>query len=155
MSRTRPGFSGTSFFINSHRMKTSGFRALLLCLATFAALSCAREVAGTEDLLVGKWILAERTVDNVRDSLSECQLLSGIEFKADNICILVDACTTKSVNSGWSYRYGMLNVSYDLPAAYYIEQLDGSSLRLRRNDITAAGLLQVTVITYSKSIGQP
>jgi hypothetical protein len=46
----------------------------------------------------------------------------------------------------------MLNISNHLPAAYYIEQLDGSVLRIRRSDITEAGKLQVTVFSYSKSI---
>jgi hypothetical protein len=133
-------------------MKTSGFRALLLCLVTFAGFSCTPEDIPAEELLVGNWILTSKSIDNVPDTLSECALSSGIEFKANQICILNDACALKSINSGWSYRNGMLNISSHLPAAYYIEQLDGSVLRIRRSDITEAGKLQVTVFSYSKSI---
>lgn len=123
-----------------------------MCLVTCAAFSCTREETGTEELLVGKWILSGRTIDNVRDTLTECELKSGLEFSANSICILFDACAVKSINSGWSYRNGMLNIADDLPAAYYIEQLDAAVLTIRRNDITAAGILQITVTSYSRSI---
>ncbi len=124
----------------------------MLCLVTFAGFSCTPEDIPAEELLVGNWILTSKSIDNVPDTLSECALSSGIEFKANQICILNDACALKSINSGWSYRNGMLNISSHLPAAYYIEQLDGSVLRIRRSDITEAGKLQVTVFSYSKSI---
>jgi hypothetical protein len=45
----------------------------------------------------------------------------------------------------------MLNVSEILPAAFYIEQLDETILKIKRNDISAEGNLQVTVLTYIKS----
>jgi hypothetical protein len=147
-----PGFPGHPFFFNSYRMKTSGFRSLLLCLLTITVFSCTKDDTGTEELLVGKWVLTARSVDDLPNTLTECELKSDMEFRANSICVLFDACTVKSVNSGWSYRYGMLNISQHLPAAYYIDQLDESVLRIRRNDITAAGILQVTVLTYSRAV---
>jgi hypothetical protein len=77
---------------------------------------------------------------------------SSIEFKANNLCIIYDACSEKSTHTGWNYKYSMLNISAHLPAAYYIEQLDDSALRIRRNDISQAGILQVTVSAYSRGI---
>ncbi len=121
-----------------------------MCLVTLAALSCTRKETNTEELLLGRWFLTERTIDTIRDTLSECELQSGMEFSANGICILHDACAVKSINSGWSYRNGMLNIAEDLPAAYYIEQLNASILSIRRNDISAAGTLQVTVSSYSR-----
>ncbi len=51
---------------------------------------------------------------------------------------------------GWSIQSEMLNISVDLPAAYYIETLDGNNLALKRYDFDDSGNLQITVSKYKK-----
>jgi len=149
MSRIISGFFGASFF-KFHRMETVGFRVLFICVVSFAAFSCSNEDRSTEERLAGKWILADRKVDSVTVTLSECEMQSYIEFQVNNLCVIHDACLAESTNSGWSYQNGMLNISAHLPAAWYIDQLDDAVLMIRRNDISPSGLLQVTVRTYSR-----
>jgi hypothetical protein len=127
-------------------------KVLTFCALVLLPLSCKKESASTEDLILGKWTLTEKTVDQVPVILSDCEKLNTIEFRLNNFCLLYDGCAADSVNSGWDYKYGMLNISKQLPAAYYIEQLDGTSLKIRRNDIAAEGNLQVTVLSWLKKL---
>lgn len=131
-------------------MKTVAIRTLTFCLLALAVFSCKKEDNNTESLLIGKWILVDKMVDNSAVSLSDCEKLSTITFQADNICYLYNACANKTTNSGWSYKDGMLNISEYLPAAFYIDQLDNASLKIRRSDISPQGNLQVTILGYSK-----
>lgn len=133
-------------------MKAVGIKVLFLCLVALTVFTCKKEEPGFEELLVGKWILTDKIIDNVPATLSDCEKQGSIEFLANSLCILHNACMDESTNSGWSYKDGMLNISRHLPAAYYIELLDDTSLKIRRNDITPAGSLQVTVTHYSRGI---
>lgn len=119
-------------------------------MLAIVSLSCKKEDAGIEDQIIGKWVLTEKTVDNAPAMLSDCEKQSTIEFQVYNICLLYDGCTDKTTNSGWNYKDGMLNISKHLPAAYYIEQLDNASLKIRRNDISPSGTLQKTILLYVK-----
>lgn len=132
-------------------MKAASLKVLMICALTFAAFSCTKEDVSIEDQLIGKWTLTERTVGNVPDTLSECEMTSRIELQLNNACLLVDGCTGDTTHSGWNYKYEMLNISYLLPAAFYIEQLDNAALKIKRNDISSSGELQITILSYTKT----
>ena len=131
-------------------MNSVTLRVTILGVLLLAAFSCSKEEAGVETRIIGIWRLTEKVVDQVPAALSECELASTLEFQENNLCVLLDGCTNKITNSGWNYRYDMLNISVQLPAAYYIEKLDGESLVIRRQDITTDGNLMVSVLTYIK-----
>jgi len=140
-----------SFMINtSYRMKTIALRILTFCLLALVVYSCKKDDDNTESALIGKWILVDKMVDNSTVVLTDCEKLSTITFEADNISYLFDACGNKTINSGWNYKDGMLDISDYLPVAFYIEQLDNTTLKIRRNDISPQGSLQVTILGYSK-----
>lgn len=131
-------------------MKTVALRTLTFCLLTLAVFSCKKEDNTTESQLIGKWILVDKMVDNSAVTLSDCEKMSTITFQADNNSYLYDGCGNKTSNSGWVYKNGMLSLSEYLPAAFYIDQLDNASLKIRRSDISSQGSLQVTILGYSK-----
>jgi hypothetical protein len=131
-------------------MKAIAFRVATICLLAAGLISCAGDDPGIEDQLIGKWMLTGKTVSDIPVVLSDCEKSGVIEFRTGNACLLVDACAGDSVNSGWNYKYDMVNISAHLPAAYYVDQIDVSVLTLRRNDITDAGNLQVTLLSYVK-----
>jgi hypothetical protein len=119
-------------------------------MLAFFAISCNKDSISIEDQLIGKWILTDKTVSDIPAILSECEKLSTIEFRGNNYCLLYDACADDTTHSGWNYKYEMLNISEHLPAAYYIDQLDDTSLIVSRKDISSAGDLEVTVLSYVK-----
>jgi len=122
----------------------------MFCLLAIVVFSCTKEDAGVEDQLTGKWMLQDKTVDDAQIELTDCEKMNTIEFRENNFCLLYDACNDVTTNSGWNYKYGMLNISEHLPAAYYIEQIDVNTLKMKRNDINSEGNLQVTVLTWLK-----
>lgn len=129
-------------------MKSRNPNYLLLTLFMLFAISCAEEEPGIDDQLLGTWELTGKSIDNQPVTLSACEQLNTLEFQEYNLCILYDGCTGDSIFSGWNYTYDMLNIAALLPAGYYIEQLDDSSLVIKRNDLTDAGELQETVLSY-------
>ena len=133
-------------------MKAAAFKVVTICLLAAGMLYCTGEEPGIEDQLIGKWTLTGKTIGDVPVVLTDCEKSGSVEFRANNACLLVNACTADSVNSGWNYKYDMLNISAHLPAAYYIDQLDESALTVRRNDITAEGNLQVTLLSYVREL---
>lgn len=133
-------------------MKAIALKIVTFCLLFITIFSCTKEDDNTEVLLIGTWTLTEKTLDNVPVVLSDCEKLSYIEIRDKNICLLYDNCLGKTTNSGWSYKSAMLNISEYLPAAFYIEHLDQTSLKLKRNDISTEGILQVTILSYSKEL---
>lgn len=131
-------------------MKSIALKILPLFLAFLLVNACSKEEESIEDQLLGMWSLSAKSIDNSPVSLSDCEKLSTIEFQEKNFCILYDGCTQTSMNSGWNYKYDMLNIAQHLPAAFYIETLDKTTLLLRENSITSEGDLQKTVLTYTK-----
>jgi hypothetical protein len=133
-------------------MKALALKIVTLCLLLITVFSCTKEDDNTETLLVGTWALTEKTIDAAPVVLSDCEEQSYIDIREKNICLLYDDCLSKATNSGWSYKSAMLNISEYLPAAFYIDHLDNSTLRLKRNDISTDGNLQVTILSYSKIV---
>jgi hypothetical protein len=121
---------------------------LFLLLFMFFATSCAEEEPGIYDQLLGSWGLTAKSIDNQPVTLSACEQLSTLEFQEYNLCILYDGCAGDSVFSGWNYTYDMVNIAAQLPAGYYVEQIDESSLVIMRKDLTDAGDLQETELSY-------
>ena len=132
-------------------MKAYALKVLTFSALAIVAFSCKKDNVSIEDQLINNWILTEKTVGGAPFTLIDCEKKSSIDFQANNFCLLYNACTNETTNSGWNYKSGMLNVSEILPAAFYIEQLDDTILKIKRNDISADGNLQVTVLTYTKS----
>lgn len=132
-------------------MKAIVFKIVAFSFFLFAVFSCEKEEENIDIQLVGKWKLSEKIIGGSVAALSECEKQSTIELKEKNLCLLYDACNDLSVNSGWSYKSDMLNISEYLPAAFYVDQLDKSSMTLRRNDISPEGNLQVTVLKYNRT----
>ncbi len=128
----------------------------IILLAFFAvfigfSISCKKEESNNvESQLVGKWKLTTKTVDNQSVQLTDCETLSRMEFQEKNLCIISDSCAHAVIRSGWSYKYDMLNIAKQLPAAYYIISVTSTDLQLKRNDFSAEGKLQVSVFNYSK-----
>jgi hypothetical protein len=123
---------------------------LALCILTLVAFSCKKSDVSTEDLLISTWTLTDKTIDNIPVTLTDCEKQMTMEFQVNNFCLVYNACSKETINSGWIYKYEMLNISECLPAAFYIQQLDNASLKLMRKDISSEGNLQVTVLSYIK-----
>ena len=132
-------------------MKAIALKTLTLCLLILLVFSCKKEEENLEIQLTGKWSLTEKSVDNIPVTLSACEKESYLDLQEKNQCVIYNACSDESINSGWNYKDEMLNISEYLPAAFYIEQLDNTSLKLKRNDISSEGNLQVTFLQYSKN----
>ena len=131
-------------------MKAFALNVITVCLLALSVFSCKKDSPAIEDQLIGKWKLTEKTSGNIPVVLTDCEKQNSIEFQANNFCLLFDSCSDATINSGWNYKYEMLNISEHLPAAYYIVQLDATTLKIRRNDISADGSLLVTLLTYVK-----
>ncbi len=132
-------------------MKAIVFKIVAFSFLLFAVFSCEEEEEKLDIQLVGKWKLSEKIVGSSVAALSECEMQSTVELKEKNLCTLYDACNDLSINSGWSYKSDMLNISEYLPAAFYVDQVDKTTLTLRRKDISSEGTLQVTVLKYIRS----
>lgn len=131
-------------------MKAFTSIALTISFLFLITSSCQKEEISMEDQLIGKWKLTNATIDGTAVVLSDCEKEETIDLQASNICRLYDSCSDVTTNSGWNYKSGMLNISEYLPAAFYIELVDKTSLRISRKDITAEGNLQQTILDYVK-----
>jgi hypothetical protein len=131
-------------------MKAVALKAFLCGFFVLVSISCAKEESGIGDQLIGHWKLTAKSIDNLPVSLSACEQQNGIIFQENNICLLIDGCTGDTANSGWNYKDEMLNISIHLPAAYYVDQVDEATLKIRRKDISPEGNLQVTLLSYLK-----
>ncbi len=132
-------------------MKTLNPIYLLVLLLVFFVAACTEEDVGMEGQLTGTWKLSSKTVDEMAVVLSECEKQNILELQDYNFCLMIDGCTQDTVFSGWNYTYDMLSISVLLPAAFYVEQIDATSLVLKRNDITSEGELQETTLSYLRN----
>ena len=133
-------------------MKTLNPTYLFLLLFMFFATACEEEAPDVYDQLLGTWELTAKSIDDQPVALTECEQLNTLEFQEYNLCILYDGCAGDSIFSGWNYTYDMLNIAAQLPAAYYVEQIDESSLVIMRKDLTDAGALQETELSYIRNL---
>jgi len=132
-------------------MKGTKLLIFLFLAITGIIVSCDKDETTTESLLLGKWKLTGKTIDASAVNLTNCEGLSRLELYEKNLCLIADSCQHKVIRSGWSYKYDMLNIAYDLPAAYYVETVNSTTLQLKRKDFSALGNLQITILNYSKA----
>jgi hypothetical protein len=125
------------------------FPVLFFVAFLIAACDNEDEVELQKEQIVGAWLLASMTVDgqpaNIAGSIDLIQFQSSSVFKRYYME------TDKSSVGGWSIEGGMLNISLDLPVAYYIEELTVSALSLKAVEFDAAGSLVTTVKKYDKA----
>lgn len=122
--------------------------ALLVCCLGILVTSC-KDEDKTSDLIVGTWKLTAVQVDGNSEDISTKADL--IQFQANSIFQSYNSSAGVKTRGGWSYEGNMLNISLDLPAAYYIESVNSTSLELKRYDIKEEGGLQTTLLFYEKA----
>ncbi len=132
-------------------MKSKTFILINAILFFLIVSACSKEEPDrVDDLLIGLWMLSEKTVDSEPIILDDCEKQSSLEFHENNLVTIYDACNETSINSGWIYRYDMLNIAVHLPAGYYIDHLDNTTLKISRYDLSTGGDRLVTTLTYLK-----
>lgn len=100
-------------------------------------------------LLAGTWQLSTVQVDELDMDLSTYP--GYIRFQANQVYISYDEIRQEFVRGGWSYDEGMLNISVDLPAAYYISQVDADDLLLKQLNFKTDGELSITIKHYLRT----
>lgn len=121
---------------------------LCLCLCSSLFFSCSDDDEGVETRIVGAWQLSAKAVDGQEQSLTGQNEILLFEATAVFKRYLVDE--GKYRIGGWNLKADMLNISVDLPAAYYIESANSSNLVLRRLDFNTDGNMKETITTYQK-----
>jgi hypothetical protein len=117
-----------------------------------ACLSSCKENDEPGDIvnsLVGTWQLIEIRIDGNNAEVEDSP--EYIRFQANRIYLSYIESSQTLIRGGWSYENGMLNISVDLPAAYYVENVDGKILTLKRQDFNANGEISVTVKEYRRT----
>ncbi|MDD3078807.1 MAG: lipocalin family protein [Paludibacter sp.] len=121
---------------------------LLFCCLSLLSTACKEDV-DIPDLLVGTWQLTEVKVNEQSEDISDKTDL--IQFQANSIYQSYNTTTEEKNRGGWSYQGNMLNISLDLPAAYYVETISENSLELKRFDFGTDGELLTTQLFYEKA----
>jgi hypothetical protein len=127
----------------------------LICLAAFFMLlsfSCSEDRSEAEEIqanLAGTWQLTSIQIDGLPVDISAYP--GFIRLQENKIYLSYNATTETLTRGGWSYEGNMLNISTDLPAAYYVEHADGKTLSLKREDFNADGKLSTTIQDYQQA----
>jgi hypothetical protein len=132
-------------------MKNSLF---ILIIATLSMLSFSRcsDNGETEDIrasLVGTWQLTAVEIDDQATDITSSPAF--VRFQSNQIYLSYDATANVVTHGGWSYEGNMLNISVDLPAAYYVLHADAATLSLKRYDFNADGNLRITIRKYQRT----
>lgn len=120
---------------------------LLLSVVMLLFASCDKD-DDTSDKIVGTWQLTKMEVDGQQQDIS--QTTDILQFQSNSLFVRLIVSTNQKIRGGWSYEGDMLNISPDLPAAYYVVNANGSELILRRIDFNTDGSLKTTIISYQK-----
>ena len=112
----------------------------------FAA--CDKDETNVGEMLVGTWQLKTVMIDGNPVDITGRQDM--IQFQNNSIYQACNTTETSKIRGGWSYIDDMLNISTDLPAAYYILEINSVTLSLERFDFKSDGSLQSTVLNYEK-----
>jgi hypothetical protein len=99
--------------------------------------------------LVGTWQLTSVQIDGATTDIAAYP--GFIQFQENRIFLSYNATTDELTRGGWSYEGSMLNVSTDLPAAYYVLHVDGKTLSLKRQDFNTTGGLIATIRDYQRT----
>jgi len=124
-------------------------KIVYLLFVGFIGLStgCEQEV-DICDSIVGTWELQRLIIDEQEVSLVEKK--QWIAFQANSIYLSYQSETNIQNRGGWSFSGQMLNISVDLPAAYYVIKVDEVSLTLKRLDFKSDSSLQTTIKEYKR-----
>jgi hypothetical protein len=123
--------------------------AAILIFLPFSSCENKDEAEDIRTNLAGTWQLASVRIDGL--AVDTGAYPEFIRLQENRIFLSYDAATELLIRGGWSYEGNMLNISTDLPAAYYIEQADGKTLSLKRLDFNADGKLSTTVRDYRRT----
>ncbi len=120
---------------------------LLLSVVMLLFVSCDKD-DDTSDKIVGTWQLTKMEVDGQQQDISDTTDI--LQFQSNSLFVRFIVSTSQKIRGGWSYEGDMLNISPDLPAAYYVVSANGSELILKRIDFNTDGSLKTTIISYQK-----
>ena len=125
--------------------------AVILFLSIVSLSSCKEEdeTDAVVSSLVGTWQLAQVRIDGSSADISDYP--GYIRLQTNQIYLSYNESNQTLVRGGWSYENGMLNISVDLPAAYYVEKVDGQNLALKRQDFNTNGEISITVKEYRRT----
>lgn len=112
------------------------------------SVGCQDEIK-TSDQIVGTWKLTKLQINGNSEDISSMSDL--IQFQANSIYQSYNTTTEEKNRGGWSYQGNMLNISLDLPAAYYIESVNATTLELKRFDFETNGNLKTSLYFYEKT----
>ncbi|GBU06799.1 hypothetical protein AwDysgo_01300 [Bacteroidales bacterium] len=129
------------------RIKKITSLLIILCVGLFVACS-SNDEDKVEDRLVGTWEIQSLLTNEENSPISSVDDL--IQFQAIKIYQSYKTAETKKQRGGWSYTGNMLNISLDLPAAYYLLKVDANELTLKRLDFKADGSLQSQIRQYKR-----
>lgn len=133
-------------------MKKHVFLRLLIAFTLGCFLSaCEKEDTTSDQIktsLVGTWKLTSVQINEVEQDLTAYP--DYIQFRSNQIFITYDSSTDVITRGGWSYKGDMLNISFDLPAAYYILSVNNLNLNLKRYDFNADGKLDTGIMKHTR-----
>ncbi|MDR0546966.1 MAG: lipocalin family protein [Dysgonamonadaceae bacterium] len=129
--------------------KTTFIGTIFSCLFVLSLLSCEKEDAAGDirASLVGSWQLASVEIDGNEADLTAYPAF--VRFQSNQLYQSYDGSTL--VRGSWSYENGMLNISTDLPAAYYVEEVNSQTLSLKRKDFNTEGQLSISIKHYQRA----
>lgn len=118
----------------------------LCCLGLFAT-SCEQK-ENLAEKLAGTWQLTILRVNGQSEDISTKTGL--IQFQVNSVFQSYNLSTGEKNRGGWSFTGNMLNISLDLPAAYYVQLVDAEMMTLKRLDFDDDGSLKTTELDYVK-----
>lgn len=125
------------------------FLSLLLTMFLLIGTACSDDNDGPEQQIVGAWQLETITVDGIPQPIG-AETAQVINLKQSRVFKRYYTERKITKIGGWSYTADMLNISLDMPAAYYVESVSGTELKLRRLDFNDEGKVAITVNTYKR-----
>jgi len=122
---------------------------VLLLILSINACKKNNEADDMRNAVVGTWKLSSLTVDGTSvDSSSYPDL---IQFQSGSIFQAYNSSSNIKIRGEWSYEGEMLNITSYLPAAFYIMNVDGQNLTLKRLDFNTNGSLRTTIQQYQRT----
>ena len=122
---------------------------VLLFILAITACNKNNETDDMRNAIVGTWKLTSMTVDG--ESADRSSFPDLIQFQSSSIFQAYNTSTSVKIRGEWSYEGGMLNITSYLPAAYYITNVDGQNLTLKRLDFNTDGSLRTTIQQYQRT----
>lgn len=132
-------------FLNNNAIRLN---IMVLVVLLFAA--CKDEKVLTGNDFLGKWKLTKIDVDGNAKTLTANELDSTLYFKQIGILEL-NGYSKILKRSGWNYQDGMLNIAIHLPASYYVEEITGTDMVLKRLDFVNGNNISTTTTHFLRT----